>query len=229
MHAEPRIIVMAKAPIAGRVKTRLTPPLSATQAASIHARMLEIVLARAQRLCRHVWLAVDQPAHPMFRARAPWHVCAQGAGDLGARMARLLSKSIAHDARPVLFLGADSPHMPDQRLLAAMNALAGHDVVLGPVEDGGYDLIGMTAPHAQLFQHIDWGSPRVFRQTCARCAQLGLRWHALDVFFDVDTVADLRRALVLQPDAQLLALLRTQHSEIGAAETVRAGQTQSSD
>ncbi|RMH60209.1 MAG: glycosyltransferase [Zetaproteobacteria bacterium] len=194
MPADIRIVIMAKAPRAGYVKTRMCPPLRPKEAARLHERMLRTVLRRAQRLFDEVWLATDVPEHPMFATLTGVRVLMQGGGDLGARLRRMLRFSHGLDARPILFLGADSPHMPDQRLLQAASAMHRYDVVIGPVEDGGYDLIGLGGPYTEVFKRIDWGSDQVYRQTLRRCEEIGLRWHALPMFFDLDTYQDVLRA-----------------------------------
>lgn len=186
------VIIMCKAPVAGRVKTRLLGRYSATQAARIHAEMATTVIRRAARLFEHVRIAVDDPAHPFFSGFG-LPLRAQGDGDLGVRMERLMRQAFAEESEAVLFLGTDSPHMADTRLLTAVQALQGHDLVIGPVEDGGYDLIGMTAPWP-VFAGIAWSSGQVLVQTLAHVRRLGLSYSRLQGDFDIDTPEDLERA-----------------------------------
>lgn len=191
MLADCTIIIMCKAPVAGRVKTRLMTEYSAEEAMLWHCCMSKAVIHQAKRLFSRVIIAADQVDHPFFtQFKLP--VQAQGEGDLGERLHRLM-QDVAHEGHyPLIFVGADSPHMPDARLQQAARELGNHDVVIGPVEDGGYNLIGLSKPHQKLFHHIDWGTSSVYQQTLIQagaCSQ-----HLLDTHYDIDTPQDLARA-----------------------------------
>jgi rSAM/selenodomain-associated transferase 1 len=188
-----QLFIMCKAPVAGQVKTRLLGRYSPEQAAGLHAGMAEAVIRRAARLFEFVCIAADDPAHSFF-SDFDLPLCPQGGGDLGARMSRLMFRGFADGADAVLFLGTDSPHMPDSRLLQAAAALQGHEVVVGPVEDGGYDLIAMRTAQG-LFDEITWSSEKVLEQTLSRIRRLGLSCLQLDVGFDIDDPEDLERAV----------------------------------
>jgi rSAM/selenodomain-associated transferase 1 len=200
-----QLFIMCKAPVAGRVKTRLFSRkvngearegalgyYSADEAAALYANMAETVIHRASRLFDDVCIAANDPTHPFF-STFDLPLYSQGDGDLGQRMSRLMLQGFADGADAVMFLGTDSPHMPDSRLLQAMAALKNHDVVIGPVEDGGYDLIAMTAPE-DVFNNITWSSGEVLEQTLSHIQRLGLSCLQLDVGFDIDYPEDLERA-----------------------------------
>ncbi len=187
------VIIMCKAPLPGKVKTRLAVEYGEEGAAALHQKMAEMVIRRVMDIFPIVWLAADDPSHPFF-TQVPCHVVAQGEGDLGARMCRLMHQGFDEGADAVLFLGTDSPHMPGLRLLEAQDALREYDVVIGPVEDGGYDLIGMAAPCDRLFYEIPWSSSHVFTSTLSRVAENELSVECLEVGFDIDTPEDFRRA-----------------------------------
>jgi rSAM/selenodomain-associated transferase 1 len=200
-----QLFIMCKAPVAGSVKTRLLShkvngearegalgQYSADEAAALYASMAETVIHRASRLFDHVCIAADDPAHPFFSA-FDLPLCSQGDGDLGQRMSRLMLQGFADGADAVMFLGTDSPHMPDSRLLQAATALQNHDVVIGPVEDGGYDLIAMTAPE-NVFNNITWSSGEVLEQTLSHIQRLELSCLQLDSSFDIDYPEDIERA-----------------------------------
>ena len=197
--ATPQVVVMCKAPVVGRVKTRLIggatdgSPIDAQQAAAIHRRMAEVVIRRAMRLFPGaVTIAADDPCHPFFAAFS-CPLRPQGDGDLGRRMARLADAMI--DRSPLLFLGTDSPHMAPERLLQAARLANNHDAVVGPVEDGGYDLILLANRNAlALLQAIHWSSPQVWQQTKQRAQQANIRLASLATSFDVDTADDLARS-----------------------------------
>jgi rSAM/selenodomain-associated transferase 1 len=183
---------MCKAPLAGQVKTRLLSCYSPGQAAELHVNMAKTVIHRASILFDDVCIAADDPAHPFF-STVDLPLCAQGEGNLGQRMSRLMLQGFADGADAVLFLGTDSPHMPDSRLLQAATALQNHDIVIGPVEDGGYDLIAMTTPE-DVFDNITWSSGQVLEQTLSHIRRLGLSCLQLDVGFDIDHPEDVERA-----------------------------------
>jgi uncharacterized protein len=188
-----RVIILCKAPVPGRVKTRLIPAFSAPEATRLHAAMAETVIDRARSLFADVHLAADVCNHPFF-ARFELPVVAQGPGGLGERLARLCTAAFAESGRPVLFLGTDSPHMPVQRLTSAAKLLRSHDVVIGPVEDGGYDLIACRSCWPGIFERIRWSSAHVLDDTLARINTLGLSRALLDTSFDVDRADDVARA-----------------------------------
>jgi len=155
--------------------------------------MATTVILRAARLFADVVIAADDVTHPFF-ADFDLPVCAQGEGDLGQRMALQSRNAFADDAGSVLLLGTDSPHMPDERLLQAVNALQDHDIVLGPVEDGGYDLVAMRRLFSAIFAGVQWSSGKVLTQTLANIERQGDAVALLDTGFDVDFPEDVDRA-----------------------------------
>ncbi|MDQ6973537.1 MAG: TIGR04282 family arsenosugar biosynthesis glycosyltransferase [Mariprofundaceae bacterium] len=188
-----KLIVMCKAPIEGKVKTRLMVKYSAREAMQWHQAMATTVIQRAQRLCPHMVLAVDDVYHPFFtHFNSPLYL--QGDGDLGERMIHVMQQVCQQD-EAVMFLGTDSPHMLDQRLNQAVQALQSHDVVWGAVEDGGYDLIAMRQPYPDLFKNMHWGTEKVLAQSIKKATAMGLSYHLLEVSFDVDTPDMLKRAI----------------------------------
>ncbi len=187
-----RLVIMCKAPVPGRVKTRLMTGFSAEEAARIHCAMATTVIQRARRLFDTVYIAADDIEHGFFQ-RFGLPLLAQGQGDLGERMSAQMRTAFEEQASAVLFLGTDSPHITDQRLLKAAQSLADTDVILGPVEDGGYDLIGLRG-NWPVFDGVIWSSGAVLKQTVANCRMLGLSSKQLATSFDIDTPEDLLRA-----------------------------------
>jgi hypothetical protein len=188
-----RVIILCKAPVPGRVKTRLMPAYSAAEAAGLHAAMACTVMARARSLFAEVCIAADECWHPFFAACA-LPVVAQGTGTLGERLIRLCHDAFAERVEPVLFLGTDSPHMGPQRLIRAAGLVQTHDVVLGPVEDGGYDLIACRSDLPGVFERIRWSTSHVLDDTLGRIDALGLSGALLDTSFDIDRAEDVVRA-----------------------------------
>jgi rSAM/selenodomain-associated transferase 1 len=180
-----RIVVFAREPRAGRVKTRLIPLLGAARAARLHARLLARALAtaRAARL----------------GDATLWTTRRQRGADLGARMLHAFRHGLRRAER-VILIGADCPALRARELRRAARWLAGGaDAVLAPAEDGGYALIGLRRVTARLFEGIEWGGPRVMAQTRARLAALGWRWRELAEVWDVDRPEDVPRLATLKP------------------------------
>lgn len=188
-----RLIIMCKAPVAGQVKTRLMGAYTPEQAAALHAAMAAATIRKACRMFRHVWLAADAPDHPFFQGFGVT-LLPQGQGDLGSRMQRLLRQSFADAAMAVMFVGTDSPHTPESRWRSAESMLQGAELVVGPVEDGGYDLIALGSCHPEVFDGIDWGSGRVLVQTRAAAGRAGLSLAELSLSYDLDRPQDIERA-----------------------------------
>lgn len=192
------IVVFAKAPVPGKAKTRLIPRLGARGAAQLHAALVERTLetACAAGLGTVELCCAPDAAHPFFAACAERHGAAlatQATGDLGARMLSAFDR-IVPVSGPTLLIGSDCPALTPEHLREAAAALAaGHDAVLGPAEDGGYVLVGLARTSRCLFDGIGWGEPDVVRDTRARLAALGWRWHELAELWDVDRPEDLAR------------------------------------
>ncbi|MDX8412504.1 MAG: TIGR04282 family arsenosugar biosynthesis glycosyltransferase [Mariprofundales bacterium] len=189
-----QVVIMCKAPVVGRVKTRLiNATIDAAQACALHQQMAAVVIRRAiHHFPNAVTIATDNPDHPFFQ---PFNqpIVAQGRGDLGQRMARTADTMI--DQHSLLFLGTDSPHMNGSRLTEAVELAQRHDAVAGAVEDGGYDLILLNNRKAMVLLHqIDWGSDQVWQQTCLQATKAGLRLATLPLGFDVDCAEDLKRS-----------------------------------
>lgn len=175
---EPALVVFARAPVPGRVKTRLIPLLGKKGA----ARLAERMLAKTLRTAR----AAGFNPQLLFSA-------SQGPGDLGDRMHRAFKRVLAaHES--AMLIGSDCPALTAADLRAAARALrAGADAVLAPAEDGGYALIGLRRNSRRLFRGIDWGGPEVLAQTRRRLVRLGWRWKELRTLWDVDRPEDVLR------------------------------------
>jgi rSAM/selenodomain-associated transferase 1 len=199
MSAAPcAVIVMAKAPDPGAVKTRLIPALGAEGAAALAARLLKHTLAqaRAARIGPVTLAGAPGIDHPFLRYCATRYgtaLVAQPDGDLGERMHALLSAVLAEHAC-ALVIGSDCPALDAAQLRAAAEHLAaGADVVLAPTEDGGYALLGLRKPQPALFTDMAWSTPGVLAQTRERIAAGGLRLAELPLLWDVDRPEDVAR------------------------------------
>jgi rSAM/selenodomain-associated transferase 1 len=190
------VIVFAKAPDAGKAKTRLIPALGAGGAAAFQARLVRHALrtaatARAMRL--ELWCAPSLD-HPFFAQCARDFDVAlfrQEGADLGARMAQAMAHAV--DRGPAVLIGTDCPALNARHLRLARDALREYDAVIAPAEDGGYVLIGLKHFDAEVFAGIDWGTDSVMAETRQRLAALGWRWGELPTLWDVDRPDDLPR------------------------------------
>ncbi|MEK6244574.1 MAG: TIGR04282 family arsenosugar biosynthesis glycosyltransferase [Pseudomonadota bacterium] len=200
------LIVFARAPEPGRVKTRLVPLLGRNGAARLHARLVEKTLRTALASgLDNVDLYCSPGINNIFfiKIQKRFSVClrSQGRGNLGDRMYRAFERALRRHPYVVL-IGSDCPALTPADLRAAAKALkAGAGAVLSPAEDGGYALIGLRRVSRRLFAGVDWGSPHVLAQTRSRLKRLGWRWKELRTVWDVDRPEDvvrLRKAGLLQ-------------------------------
>ena len=193
-YPQARVVVMSKAPVAGRVKTRLIPLLGATGAAVLYRRLLGETLAGLcnAALCPVQLCCAPDRRHACFTRAArnfPIELAEQTHGDLG-RLSHAATAALRQADR-VVVVGADCPDMtPADVDLALERLAAGADVVLGPSRDGGYYLIGMRQPQPALFESIAWGSAAVLASTRQRLDTLGLSYRLLPERTDIDRPAD---------------------------------------
>jgi len=193
-----RLLIFAKAPVAGEVKTRLIPPLSATEAARLHARFIRRTLdvACGSNLCPIQLWCSPQLHHSFFvdcRRSFPVVLHDQCGGDLGARMRQAAASALA-ESDYVLLIGCDCPTLTAEYLQQALTALKkGYNAVLGPAEDGGYVLLGLRYADPELFDGIAWGTDTVLDGTRDRLQRLKWRWHEMAEQWDVDRPEDLVR------------------------------------
>lgn len=183
-----RIIVFAKAPVAGRAKTRLIPALGADGAAELAAEMLDRTVAQAQATGLAVELCGDPDPADWYRGEV--QLSKQGDGDLGARLARAARRAIEAGER-VLLIGTDCPDLSTARLVDAAGALDTHDTVLHPAKDGGYVLLGLARYDASLFADIAWSTPSVAATTIGRIVALDWSLHVGHTLRDIDEPEDL--------------------------------------
>jgi rSAM/selenodomain-associated transferase 1 len=192
------VVVFARAPRPGLVKTRLVPQLGAEAAAALHVRLVKRTLetARAAGFRRIELHGAPDCDDPFFRFCAGHYgvtLVAQAQGDLGARMLAAFEGTLAAHRR-VLLVGSDCPALTAHHLRQAERALRdGADAVLTPCEDGGYALIGLKRVDAKLFAGIAWGTGGVMTKTRPRLRDLGWTLRELETLWDVDRPEDYER------------------------------------
>ena len=187
------LVVMAKAPRIGRVKRRLAESIGPVAAWAFQRRNLDALLRRMIDPRWKAWIAVTPDAavhaHPWL---CGWTAMAQGGGDLGARMARIIKRL---PPGPVVIVGADIPAVGPQHAVAAFRALDRADAVFGPAPDGGYWLVGLRRRPRILapFAPVRWSGPHALADTLANLP-MGTRTAFLDMLEDVDDAESLDRA-----------------------------------
>jgi rSAM/selenodomain-associated transferase 1 len=196
------VLVVAKTPEPGRVKTRLCPPCTPEQAARVAAAALaDTVEAVTAAPAGHRTLVVDGP-HP---APPGWHRVAQRGAGLGARLAHAFVDT-RRTGTPSLLVGMDTPQLTVERLAQAAGLLRTADAVLGLAEDGGWWALGLAEPrHATVLREIPTSLPTTGVRTLAALRRRGLRVAALPVLRDVDTAADAHAVAALCPPGSRFA------------------------
>jgi uncharacterized protein len=194
--------VMAKAPRPGKVKTRLSPPLTPDQASALNICFIRDTTENIQQVTEasnSAGLVAYTPIgeESAFDGLLPagFHLLAQRGDSFGERLLYACEDLFACGFGSVCLIDSDSPTMPHDALLQAVERLsrAGDRMVLGASDDGGYYLIGLKRPHHRVFEQIDWSTERVFAQTLERAQEIGLATELLATWYDVDDAATLER------------------------------------
>lgn len=192
------VVIMAKVPEAGSVKTRLCPPLAPHTAAALYRAFLVDKIAQVRQLAqaRPTIAYTPEDSRDFFAALAPdFLLIPQQGADLGERLANSFAQCFAMGYTGVMAIDSDSPTLPTDFLQQAVDLLAmpHTNVVIGPSDDGGYYLIGLRALHRELFDNMPWSTAAVAPETQKRATAKGLKIAWLPPWFDIDTAEDLRR------------------------------------
>jgi uncharacterized protein len=193
------LLVFAKQPVAGRVKTRLSPPLSARDAAELYRCMLADTLQRVTSLRQVEVILFFDPSHgaeAYFRETWPDLTSFPQEGNgLGARLENAFSRVFASGFTVAAAMGTDSPDLPLTHVADAFRTLqeSAADVVFGPTTDGGYYLVAMGQLYPELFRAIPWSTGRVLAESRVRAEADSLAVTLLPEWEDMDTIAELKR------------------------------------
>lgn len=186
---KPLLILFAKAPVPGRVKTRLTPFLTALKAAELHERLV----AEVWKQLKSLNLAADAELHTDVGTEA-WPEAQprklQSPGDLGIRMLSALGEALAAGRPKAILLGSDIWNLPEEHLRELLSSDA--DVALGPVEDGGYYAIACRRTDPRMFAGVRWSTAHALSDTVSACLRCGLNIHVGQPWYDIDTPEDLK-------------------------------------
>ncbi|MBI3810164.1 MAG: TIGR04282 family arsenosugar biosynthesis glycosyltransferase [Nitrospirae bacterium] len=196
------LIIFAKAPIPGAVKTRLCPPLDPEEAASLHGSLVMDAIERTKGLQGTTLYVAGAPDldHPFFKVmegRYGARLLLQRGPDLGSRMKQAMQDAFNQGAKDVLLTGTDLPTLPRTHLMEALTLIKSHDVVLGPTADGGYYLIGLRKMMPALFDGIAWSTASVLAETKKKVEAAGLSLGLLPECRDLDTLDDLKAFIAL--------------------------------
>jgi len=209
------LAVMAKAPVAGAVKTRLVPPLTEMQAAELYRALLSDQLEHLSALEDaelYVAFTPDDAAAVINNlAPAGFHCFPQRGADLGARMHEIFAELRRRGHRNSVLIGSDLPPVPLDTLRATFAQLAPAEkrVILGPSRDGGYYLVGMNQPTPEIFSDMTWSHDQVLAHTAEKLADAGVAFGLLPASFDIDTIADIERLRAIDDPAVRRAMKRT--------------------
>lgn len=195
------LVIMTKAPIPGEVKTRLCPPLTPDEAATLHGsfvldeieRSRDAIKDQSLRVHRYLGCA-PSPDHAFFRvleARQGVTLIPQIGDDLGARMNHAFDTVFQQGYQRAIMVGTDLPDLPPTSYDEALELLVDHDLVLGPASDGGYYLIGMKRSIPNIFSNMPWSTDQVAALTIERATALGLSYAFLPPLNDIDCLEDL--------------------------------------
>ena len=190
------LVIMAKAPKPGSVKTRLAPSLSPAAVTAFYGCLLDDTLALARSLS-DVEVAIMCPDSDVNELAQLAGKAASVVAQKGEGLAAGLTSVFAHFAddhqRRVIAFNSDSPHLPRSVLEGAFETLAAHDVVVGPTHDGGYYLVGAKASHPTLFGGDGMGTSSALERLLSRVRDLELSLGFADAFYDIDVADDLTR------------------------------------
>jgi rSAM/selenodomain-associated transferase 1 len=196
-HAKLILVVVAKAPVPGKVKTRFIPQLTSKEAVDLYRCFLQDRLTTINTL-KGVDLALaytPSNAREMFDpfSRNGIRLFPQRGKDLGERLNNIFVEKFADGYDAVSIIDSDTPDLPQRTIEEAFKRLMSHqsDVVFGPCHDGGYYLVGMRKPHPELFNEISWSTETVLSNTLGKAKKLGVKADLLPWWNDLDTFEDL--------------------------------------
>lgn len=193
------IVIMAKAPVPNKVKTRLIPPLTPSEASRLYHSFLLDKIKQVKSIGEALPFIAYTPrsCESFFRIIIPpdFSLVIQVGKDLGERLTKVSQGLFAEEIKKVIILDSDTPNLPTDYIREGLARLDEADVVLGPCEDGGYYLIGMRSFIPEIFSGIPWSTAHVTEFTIKKAQMLGLTVSLLPGWYDVDTVKYLKRLI----------------------------------
>ena len=187
---EKALIIFAKEPMLGLVKTRLAKSIGEIEALAAYNELLQINTALASSKAYDVFIYATPKCDllkKIYPASTTFNL--QKGEDLGQRLYNAFSEALK-EYKKVLAIGVDSPFISSEVIDKSFSSLESSNLVIGPSTDGGYYLIGMIDCYQTLFEGIDWGSEKVLGQTLEKCGKLNLKPSLLTTLYDIDTIED---------------------------------------
>ena len=191
---ENAIVIMAKAPIPGQVKTRMIPSLDPGIVSNIYHNFLLDKIDQVKNIEAQAFIAYTPLTEfDFFRSILPpgFNLINQVGSGLGERLANIFKNLFGLGFKKVLILDSDTPNLPVEYIKKGLETLDNSDIVIGPCEDGGYYLIGLVANHPLIFKDIPWSTSGVTEFTINKAQLEGLKVSLLEKWYDVDTIDDL--------------------------------------
>ena len=191
---KPALLIFARHPEAGKVKTRLAATIGNDAALSIYTQLVKhtVSITKDLPLDKFVFYADEVVPDDLWNG-AHYFKDIQKGNDLGERMKHGFDNIFGKGYNMAVIIGTDCPGLSAPALMNAFDSLNTHDVVIGPAVDGGYYLLGMKQPCHSLFEHIRWSSSSVFDETIKKCFALHLKYALLPVLQDIDEEKDLKQ------------------------------------
>lgn len=178
------------------MKTRLAASIGPDNAAALYREFVRQTLQRHKNSADQRTIFTWPPEQiPDFQPILPksWSIKPQIAGSLGERMLDYFQQTLVGDGVKSVLIGSDTPRLENSLITEAFQALETHPVVLGPSQDGGYYLVGLSGSVVDIFAGVNWSSPQVFGQTVELLQQKKLSWYELPLRNDIDDLEDLRQ------------------------------------
>jgi rSAM/selenodomain-associated transferase 1 len=195
------LVIVAKEPVPGKVKTRLYSHLGAQQTSELYRLFIQDMVEEMSKLYEHALAIAYTPeaAEPAFKTMIdqPIQLFPQQGADLGQRLSNVFQKMFDEGYEQVHIINSDSPDLPHRLVKQSILLLSKPrtELVLGPCADGGYYLVGLRRSMPALFNQIPWSTDQVLRITLEKARRLGLQWALLGPWYDIDTFDDLLRFL----------------------------------
>jgi rSAM/selenodomain-associated transferase 1 len=191
------IVIIAKEPKPGSVKTRLTPPLDPQTASKIYHNLLLDRIEQVESLkgADHFVAYYPKSSLQFFQniISSSFSLLPQKGKDLGERLSNIFSDLFKEGYERIVIMDSDSPNLPSRHISEGLRRLNEADLILGPCEDGGYYLVGLSSNMPQIFQGIPWSTSEVTKLTIEKARAMDKNISLLEKWYDVDTIEDLRR------------------------------------
>lgn len=184
------LILFAKNPVKGQVKTRLALELGEAKTLKVYMKLLDYtmsILSQIQGIDIKVYYSEFLPQEPGFPT------CLQSKGDLGEKMLKAFKENFKQDYNKIVIIGSDCPKLRTDHIYESFQRLNDKPIVIGPAEDGGYYLLGMNSLHESIFEDKPWSTSELLDHTIHTMLEKQIPYTLLEVLDDIDTLQDLKK------------------------------------